>query len=648
MPICYADLETFPIRPALLAPPPVVTAYAFGPSPVELVHAKLERDRSLALWHEILANHTLVGHNIVFDLAVLAAEWPELLEPIFTALKEGRVKDTMIRQMLFDVAEGKLGDHYGPNGQYGYGLADLMHRFFGVTRDKDTWRLRYGELADTPIERWEEGAREYPRTDVADARALYDNQERLNLFDQYLKDQDRQTRAAWWIQLMMCWGMRTDASRIDAVEKHFRAELEAARKLLLPLGLVRKNGSRDTKAARARIVQAFQAKGLPLPLTKTGLKKQKNGETFNLEDYCSVDETACEDSGDEVMIAYAKLTSAGNKISKDVPALRQGVHYPIQPRFSVLQETGRTGSTGGINDPGPLYTYQAQNMARTGGIRECFRARKGRVLVSRDYSGMELHTWSQCCITLLGHSRLGEKLNAGLDAHLELGARLVHKTYEEALVLKKTKDPEIMNARQCGKVGNFGLPGGLGAVTLVAYAKGNYGVLITEAEAKNIVSTWKEMWPEAVDWLAFINRLLRASTKRNHFGKPVCDIEQLFVGRIRGGCTFTEAANGFFQGLASDAAKYAGFLIAEECYTKKGSSLYGSRLWNFVHDEFVLECPEDRASDAYYRLGELMEEAGRRYCPDCPPRTEGAIMRHFSKDAYEKKDSSGRVIPYED
>jgi len=104
-----------------------------------------------------------VGHHIAYDMAVMAAEHPELLPLIFNAYRESRVTDTMIRQMLLDNAIGKFGGYWteykNAKGDIDekyikiyYSLDACYHRVTKKRLKKGTVQLRYGELRDVPME----------------------------------------------------------------------------------------------------------------------------------------------------------------------------------------------------------------------------------------------------------------------------------------------------------------------------------------------------------------------------------------------------------------------------------------------------------------------------------------------------------------
>src|SRR5262249_33968679 len=86
---------------------------------------------------------------------------------------------------------------------------------------------------------------------------------------------------------------------------------------------------------------------------------------------------------------------------------------------------------------------------------------------------------------------------AGTDPHCYTAAMLLGMVLEEFLALESKEDEVTTNGvtqkkkgywykkfRQSAKPVNFGVPGGLGAPSLVDYARGSYGVTLTLEEAR--------------------------------------------------------------------------------------------------------------------------------------------------------------------
>ncbi len=309
----------------------------------------------------------------------------------------------------------------------------------------------------------------------------------------------------------------------------------------------------------------------------------------------------------------------------------------IHSDFEVLLETGRVSSRK------PNIT----NPPRAGGIRECFIPRPGYVLIDADYNIIELRTFSQVCLWSVGHSKLAEALNKNYDPHLSLGAQVLGITYEEAIARKKDKD--VKDARQNSKPGNFGVPGGMGAAKFRKYAKDSYNVEFTEEEAFNLREVWFEAWPEARDYFNWVtDRSKNEWYYDAEFGDESCRLKQFVSNRYRGGCGYSESCNGYFQALASDIFKAAGFLVARACYDEsRESSLFGCRIVNGIHDQFLVEAPEEIAYKAAPEVGRLMCQAAEPFVPDVPATCDPCLANCWSKGAEAVYDDQKRLMIWE-
>lgn len=670
------DTETALIEPGRLAPPMACASWGNERGGTGLWHVRSAEDGLASLFKA----DGIVGANIAYDMAVIGEQYPALLETVFNLYRDHKIQDIQLNQMLIDIARGCLGgyrDHRGFFHKYTYSLDALHQRHGGEPLDKTSWRLGYGALIAIPLAEWPEGARKYPEVDAGATMAVHKAQQE---WAEYLENGPAQAEAAFALHLMSCYGLRTDPAQCARIRQATTQTIERARETCQAAGLVDGAGKRNMAPARDLMLKAFTALGEPVPLTDTGVKAAEGLEVMDpaevvekgLQKYVSLDEEACIDSGNPVLEAFAIYGSAKTRLAK-VETLEQGTRIPLQTRFDPLKETGRTSSRA----PGPpLVGDNFQNFARAGGYvkkadggwivtpspasrfrlfgpfkaeseaqafvrgidpRGCVVPRPGFLLCSVDYDGAELHTLAQVCLWAVGHSRLAEVLNAGQDPHLLLGAeRLLAEplTYEQALANKR--DPAIKYARQVAKVPNFGLPGGLGAKTLIKYAK-QYGVTLTLGEAENLIANWHETWPEMADYFAWIKSML---------GDGLATIEQFVSKRIRGLIPYSVACNTFFQGLAADAAKSALLPLARECYLEQDSPLYGSRPILFIHDEVIAEVPEETAHLAGPRMADLMVRCFNEWVPDCPVTASPALMYRWTKEA-EPTYSEGKLVPWE-
>lgn len=604
----------------------------------------------------------MVGHNVAFDMAVLGAAWPDLIPSIFRKYETNLVTCTKIRQQLLDIAAGCYRGRLGDNNRwikYGYSLDDLVHRLRGKRLQKDGWRLVYEYFLDTPLAGWDKraeevqdmargwlsravevkknewtgpwpsqlgykdvlalskdepsGARHYP---LEDARSTMD----VCLWQEshagkYLQDQYRQSYGAFALHLSSVWGIKTHLEGVAKFEAEVQEAYNESKAYLSAINLVRPDGVRDTKLAQQAMIDACTLENKPIPLTDSGKP--------------SLDKESCENVDCEIIKQYSAYSTLSKVLSNDVQMLRKGTVFPVHPSYGMA-ESGRTTCS----------KPNIQNLRRKKGIREAFVPRPGKVFAQADYEGLELHTLGQACLTLLGRSKLAEQLNAGIDVHTQFASRILRIPYASALIRKKDKqDKEFDQARQVGKVFNFGKPGGMSDATMVDYAWSNYRVRITLEESIKYGKLWLEELPEMPEYFELFKR------KAIGYGSNF-DVEQLYTGRTRGECWFTAGCNTIFQGLGADCAKRAMCMVAKAQYVDRSSPLFGSRTVAFIHDELIVET--DDCSDANrvaLELGAVMKAAADYYLKDVPVRLEPLLMRVWSKDAkpiYE----NDRLVPW--
>ncbi len=692
------DTETYLINAeqGIVAPRMVCLTYCTEDAEVGL----LGREDALAFMHALLDadDVVFVAHHARFDMSVLAAADATLLPKIFRAYDEGRVRCTMVREKLLALARGELADEgeTGAKRNVKFSLAACVQRRFGIDLSEAKvakggplpWRLRFSQLDGIPVEQWPAEARDYALDDAKWNLALFDAQTaELNaegVEGETIPDEAPQTRAAFWLYLMSVRGVRTDPQRVNALDADLRREYARINALVRAADVLKPKmqkgemvWTKNMKALRERVALAYSGedyapkteKGAistaredllkPADLTVLKWIEQKAKEADEARASASLPERDAADTAallkdlcyraaehfghdPEQVYNWLVLNAVGERsgveklLNTYVPVLLQGTQYPITPNFNELVATGRTSAT----------NPNVQNPPRKGGVRECFVARPGYVYGFCDYSFVELCTLAQCCLEMFGWSDMADAINAGLDPHLDMAASDLGMTYAEALSKKDTA--EVSEQRQRSKARNFGFPGGLGAETYVAYALG-YGVVLTQGEARQEKEKWYGKWREM--------RLYHQTIGSKAIGDQTFSIIQLGSGRVRGGCYYTSACNSYFQGRAADGAKRAGWYLAQECYLGYGthwprdgrapSPLYGSRPVLFIHDEFILEHPEERAHEATLRQSEVMVLGMREVVPDVKIGTEYAIARRWYKGAKPVYDASGRLIPWE-
>lgn len=637
------DSETDLIAPGNHAPKAACWTWQVAGQPGQIIHA-MDAEPLIRSWLES-PDVLLVGHNVAYDMGVVCSNYPALLPLVFKVYEDNRVTDTMLRQKLLDIAGGCYRGKMGPDDRWiklDYSLLSCVRRHTGRMLKKEGFRLFYGFFADVPLNEWPSHAAQFQQ-DVKSGKVVitnpdqakeqagmlaanpaeilsYPTEDAVGTLDvwlsqqqhkNYLEDEFRQARADWWLHLMSSWGLHTDAAAVHDLRIKTENAQQEVKSRLMEIGLVREDGSRDTKRAKEVMEEVCATKGITVRRTPA-------------KQVC-LDSDACEATEEPILEDYAGYSTLSKVLGTDIPMLLRGTTTPIHSHFGMA-ETGRTTSS----------SPNIQNLRRMPGIREVIRPRPGYVFAQADYDQLELRTLAQCCLHLLGQSTLAEILNRGHDPHLEVARVILGLTYEEAKANKKRQN--VNDARQAGKVANFGFPGGLGVDRLVYFAKHTYNVDLTRAQAVELKDLWTATLPEMKDFFKLVNGL--PSSERGRF------MEQVYTKRFRANASFSAACIGYYQGLGADATKEAGWRVARACYNDPSSPLYGCRIVCYVHDEFIVEVPCERGHEAANELVRLMIEGARMYMTEVAITTEPILMTAWSKDAYAKYDENKRLVPW--
>lgn len=567
----------------------------------------------LGLFDECL----IVGHNLAFDMGALAEMYPELQASIWRAYTESRTLCTMVLEKLIHIAHGWEGKDPRSDMRIGTSLADLARVYLGESmegkEEADSWRFRYRELDGVPLDRWDKGALKYALNDALITWDVFAAQKQWQISnDKVCPDVHQRTRGHWALHLMGAWGLRTDPEKVDELSKSIKSRVASARAILRNSGLIKDDGRKDLKEIRSRVEAAYKLRGNEVPITAKGST--------------STAREVLEASGDPDLGLLASISNDEKLLTTYLPVLEQGKTLPVNASYNPVVNTGRTS----CRKP------NVQNQPRLGGVRECWVPRSGNVYVQADYSIAELCALAQCCIFMGLDSKMSEALNEGRDLHLDFASKVLGISYEEALASKG--DKVVKNARQMAKIANFGIPGGLSSKTLVVFAKASYGVELTESEAKKLRNDWLRAYPEMQAYFRYVRDQLEVAER--------FELRQWRSSRIRGNVGYTDGCNSPFQGLAADFGIDMCFHVARACYIDSDSPLYGSRPVAFVHDEIILESPEDKGHECALELQKIMERRARAWCPDIPIEAEPCIMTRWFKDAETKYDSNGRIIAW--
>jgi DNA polymerase-1 len=271
----------------------------------------------------------------------------------------------------------------------------------------------------------------------------------------------------------------------------------------------------------------------------------------------------------------AKLKSTyTDKLPKMVNPRTGRVHTTYGQATAV---TGRLASTDPNLQNIPVRTEEGRR------IREAFIAPEGSVIVSADYSQIELRIMAH----LSQDEGLLRAFREGQDVHRATAAEVFNVT-----PLEVTADQ-----RRVAKVINFGLIYGMSAFGLAS----NLG--IGRDAAKLYIDRYFARYPGAA---RYMDETRQTARERGYvetvFGR------RLWLPDINGGngprrqAAERAAINAPMQGTAADLIKLS--MLAVQGWLERDAMR--SRLVMQVHDELVLEVPQDELAVVRERLPELM------------------------------------------
>jgi hypothetical protein len=520
------DTETEAFDGGPVVPRLALASASAGPSANCLVHP--DQVAAFVLAHP---RARWVCHNCAFDFWVVDRHLRDRGEAAarrawWDACDQNRLSDTMLLDQLVELA--RRGACPKPRDLAAVGRA---YARMEISKD-DPYRLRYGEIIGAAWDEVEEGfftyaikdaivtLRAYQAMDLEAHRLLdgvgrgcpdlsADTVERFGVLSLSV-----QVKGAVALAGVSRNGMCLDLDRVRASEAEVRAALEgsladlrARRPDLFRTRVDRATGrpvpcvskktgtpSRSDKVLQkelARVADELGRRaGQPLPIPRTSKGISKSVKVWS--EYAHLDPLL------GAWVVYEKQTT----LCQFFAGLREPV---VRPSYHVLQRTGRTSCS----------TPNVQQVPRDGRFRQAFVASPGHLLLAVDYSYVELVTLAAVCLKRYGRSVLADVIRAGVDPHcytasMVLGVPLEQfmgwKAYDTEAEVNGVRRPlrdHFKVARQAAKPVNFGVPGGLGAASLVAYARHTYKVEMTLEQAQAFRSKLiTEVYPELDRYLS--------------------------------------------------------------------------------------------------------------------------------------------------
>ena len=323
----------------------------------------------------------------------------------------------------------------------------------------------------------------------------------------------------------------------------------------------------------------FEKLGLPV------LKKTAAGTPSTAEEVLS--ELALDYPLPKAILDYRKFAKLKSTYTDKLPHMVDLRDNRIHTTFGqATAVTGRLASSDPNLQNIPVRTPEGRR------VREAFVARAGCKIISADYSQIELRIMAH----LSQDKGLIRSFSRGEDVHRATAAE----------VFGKSPEAVTDNDRRMAKVINFGLIYGMSAFGLAK----NLG--IDRTSAKRYMEEYFARYPGVADYM----ERTREEAKKNGFVKTDFG-RKLWLPELKSSSAALRAAteraaiNAPVQGTAADVIKKA--MIAVDAWISEKH--LNSRIVLQVHDELVLEVPEEEVNLVKEALPQLMADAAHFEVP---------------------------------
>ncbi|MBD3349833.1 MAG: DNA polymerase I [Candidatus Eisenbacteria bacterium] len=508
----------------------------------------IEREKALEKLAPLLADESVpkVGQNLKFDCEVLSHSGVDL-SPIHF--------DTMVASYLLD-----------PNRrQHGLGALALEHLNRRVVPIEDL--IGKGRSQITFDEVSAEAARDYACEDAEVTFKLWKRLrpavEEAGLLD-LLRDVEQPLIPI--LAAMELKGVRLDTGVLDDLSEEFGGDIEGLRSRVWEL-----SGSEFNLDSPRQVANVlFERLGLPKGRrTKTGYST----DTRVLERLCDVHEVP------RLLLEYRKLMKLKAGYLDALPRLVHPETGRVHTSFNqTVVSTGRLSSS----DPNLQNIPMRTKLGRK--IREAFVADEGKVLLSADYSQIELRIMAH----LSGDENLRDAFERGLDFHRATAA----------LIFGKEESDVEPGERDWAKTVNFG----------IMYGMSQYGLSrqlgIPVEDAAVFIEKYFDTYPRVREYTdRIVAEAEETGCVRTMLGRrrPISGLSA--DNSMASALARRAAVNTPIQGSAADLIKVA--MIGVERRIREERLPCDMVLQ--VHDELVFEVDSGRVEDVERAVRDEME-----------------------------------------
>ncbi len=480
---------------------------------------------------------TVIMHNAKFDLKVLASNG------FFTATKlrlsNLKLADTMIISWLMNPER---------QGKNGYSLEYLAENFVGLKGIEFSEIVQKGQtFEDVPLET----AYKYAAEDADFTLQVY------NRLSEGVKGSD--FKALFELEMkilpvltqMELYGIHIDTSKLEDYDK------ELTRSLALVEQNIYKEVGHEFNIASPKQLQTVL-------FEERKLKPGKKTKTGYSTDTSVLEELSYEDPVPAMILEYRELAKLQSTYVQTLPKMADSAGRIHTDFVQTGTATGRLSCREPNLQNIPIRSEAGRR------IRSAFTAPEGKVLISADYSQIELVVLAH----LSNDKNMKQSFINGTDVHRATAA-LIYGVEPEQIT------PDM---RRTAKTINFGVIYGMSAFRLAR----DLGISRTQAAAfiENYFTQYSEI-------KSFINTCVSDAEQKGYAQtilgrrRPILNINS--VNKVEKAAAERAAVNTPVQGSAADIVKKA---MIDVTYALKQAESPAKLLLQ-VHDELIFECPED-------------------------------------------------------
>ena len=350
--------------------------------------------------------------------------------------------------------------------------------------------------------------------------------------------------------------------------------------------------------------------------------------------------------------AMKDLSTYGDNWIRQINPSTQRIHS----QFTQLMNTGRL-SSGGKNKQTKEEYLNLQNIPSDKETRSCFVAEEGNLLIGCDYSGQEQIVLVNKCLD----PNLLQFYDQGLgDMHSFVASKMYPEL--EGMTLEEIKDKH-KDKRNAAKSAGFAINYGGQGITIAE----NLGISLEEGN--NIYNAYFEAFPglkkyfEEVKKFGVSNGYVLISKitgkksyvygyeefleksekfkdkdfweyykKHKNQSTPTAKLlkKEISDWYKKKGDIERMSLNFPIQGESAEITKLACVYFWRD-YLIPNNLLFKVKIVNLVHDEVLIEAPEEIAQEAATQLEKAMVDAGSKFCKRVPLKADPCIEKYWKK-----------------